>query len=196
MSSMQSAASSTTGSRSFLGGLFGAKKARRNIQSEQVAMQLLYRASKDGFGAGAFHEKCDFMDNTVVVVQAKENGNVFGGYTAAPWKSPPSFEFVEDPQAFLFLLSNVANPRDKAQIFGVRPDDTQYAVCHDPKYGPIFGNGYSLCIYDKCDEVDKKYTNPVSFGFREKPNQLSGKYNFTVNEYEVFQVSLTPPVKK
>merc|ERR1719229_504032 len=189
--------SSTMRSRghSFLGGIFGGKKTR-HIVEEQVTMQLLYRGSKDGFEASAFHEKCDFMDNTVVVVQTKENGNVFGGYTAAPWKSPKSFEFVDDPQAFLFLLSNYTNPRDKAQIFGVYPDDAQYAVCHDPKYGPIFGNGYSLCLYDKCDEVNKNYTNPVSFGFREKPNQLSGKYNFTVNEYEVFQVSLKAPVVK
>lgn len=189
--------SSTMRSRghSFLGGIFGGKKTR-HIVEEQVTMQLLYRGSKDGFEASAFHEKCDFMDNTVVVVQSKENGNVFGGYTAAPWKSPNSFQFVEDGQAFLFLLTNYTNPRDKAQIFEVRPDETQYAVCHDPKYGPIFGNGYSFCIYDQCNEVNKNYTNPVSFDFREKPNQLSGRYSFTVKDYEVFQVSIKPPVKK
>ena len=51
-------------------------------------------------------------------------------------------------------------------------------------------------IYDQCNEVNKNYTNPVSFDFREKPNQLSGRYSFTVKDYEVFQVSIKPPVKK
>lgn len=197
-SSISSMSSMRSRGHSFLGGIFGAKKAR-HVVGEQVAMQLLYRGSKHGFEAAAFHEKCDFMDNTVVVVQAAENGNVFGGYTAAPWKSPHNFEFVEDRSAFLFLLSNKTNARDKAQLFAVQPEETQYAVCHDPKYGPIFGNGYSFCIYDRANEVKTNYTNPVSFGFREKPNQLSGKYNFTVKDYEVFQVSLkplAPPRKK
>jgi len=190
-----SSISSMSSRHSFLGGMFGGKKTRHVVQ-EQVAMQLLYRGSKHGFEASAFHEKCDFMDNTVVVVQTKENGNVFGGYTAMPWKSPQSFQFIEDRSAFLFLLANYANPRDKARLFEIGPDETQYAVCHDPKYGPIFGNGYSLCLYDKCNEVNKNYTNPVSFNFREKPNQLSGRYNFTVKEYEVFQVSIKSPAKR
>jgi hypothetical protein len=47
---------------------------------------LLYRATRDGFTASAFHEKCDGKENTITII--KTNGNyVFGGYTSAKWNS-------------------------------------------------------------------------------------------------------------
>ena len=43
---------------------------------------LLYRATRDGFTASAFHEKCDGKENTITII--KTNGNyVFGGHTSA-----------------------------------------------------------------------------------------------------------------
>ena len=41
---------------------------------------LLYQATRDGFSAKAFHQKCDGYQNTLTII--KTNGNyVFGGYT-------------------------------------------------------------------------------------------------------------------
>ena len=48
--------------------------------------RLLFRASRDGFAASAFHTKCDNKGPTVTV--AKSGVNIFGGFTEKPWTSP------------------------------------------------------------------------------------------------------------
>ena len=48
--------------------------------------RLLFRASRDGFAASAFHSKCDNKGPTVTVV--KRGANIFGGFTEKPWTSP------------------------------------------------------------------------------------------------------------
>ena len=48
--------------------------------------RLLFRASRDGFAASAFHSKCDNKGPTVTVV--KSSANIFGGFTETPWTSP------------------------------------------------------------------------------------------------------------
>ena len=47
---------------------------------------LLFRASRDGFAASAFHSKCDNKGPTVTVV--KSGANIFGGFTEKPWTNP------------------------------------------------------------------------------------------------------------
>ena len=41
-------------------------------------LNLIYRASRDGFEGSQFHAKCDNKQNTLVIIKS-ENGNVFGG---------------------------------------------------------------------------------------------------------------------
>ena len=48
--------------------------------------RLLFRASRDGFAASAFHSKCDNKGPTVTVV--KSGANIFGGFTEKRWTSP------------------------------------------------------------------------------------------------------------
>ena len=48
--------------------------------------RLLFRASRDGFAASAFHSKCDNKGPTVTVV--KSGANIFGGFTEKPWTNP------------------------------------------------------------------------------------------------------------
>ena len=48
--------------------------------------RLLFRASRDGFAASAFHSKCVNKGPTVTVV--KSGANIFGGFTEKPWASP------------------------------------------------------------------------------------------------------------
>ena len=47
--------------------------------------QLLFRASRDGFSADAFHSRCDNKGATVTIVLSENN--IFGGFTEQPWKS-------------------------------------------------------------------------------------------------------------
>jgi hypothetical protein len=64
---------------------------------------LLYRGSRDGFGAEDFHRKCNNQGPTLLLVRSAERGNhVFGAFTNVPWTSS-SMNF-SDKGAFLFQL--------------------------------------------------------------------------------------------
>jgi hypothetical protein len=52
-----------------------------------VKLELLYKASKDGFEASKFHSHCDFKGPTISIIKS-DTGNVFGGYTTIPWSNP------------------------------------------------------------------------------------------------------------
>ncbi len=43
---------------------------------------LLYRASRDGFGAAQYHAKCDDITNTLTIIKTTE-GYIFGAYELA-----------------------------------------------------------------------------------------------------------------
>jgi hypothetical protein len=64
---------------------------------------LIYRASRDGRSAEAFHSKCDNKAKTLTVVKSTD-GYIFGGYAEQAWDSSNQFKF--DPNAVLFSLVN------------------------------------------------------------------------------------------
>ena len=51
------------------------------------SFNLLYRASRDGFLAKDFHDKCDGIPNTIVLVKRRLSNYVFGGVTTKAWDS-------------------------------------------------------------------------------------------------------------
>ena len=55
-------------------------------------LRLLFRASRDGFAASAFHSKCDNKGPTVTVVRC--GANIFGGFTEKPWTSHTVCKFL------------------------------------------------------------------------------------------------------
>ena len=46
--------------------------------------RLLFRASRDGFTASAFHSRCDNKRPTITVVES--DANIFGGFTENAWE--------------------------------------------------------------------------------------------------------------
>ena len=69
--------------------------------------KLLYRATRDGFGAEDFHSKSDGKSYTLSIFQAKEF--IFGGFTTVSWESHIPGQCKSDPNAFLFSLTNKEN---------------------------------------------------------------------------------------
>lgn len=66
---------------------------------------LLWRGSRGGFGAGAFHSRCDCHGNTVTVILDTE-GNIFGGFIPVEWDSAGGLRADESQKNFLFTLKN------------------------------------------------------------------------------------------
>ena len=116
-------------------------------------IELLFRASENGFKASAFHEKCDNIEDTLVLVH-NEKGRSFGGFTHFPWQTPIGDNFyVEDLQrrAFIFSL-------DMMEKFD---PVTNFTIVRSRDYGPAFGNNKEL-DFKVTDLCNKKYHESVS----------------------------------
>jgi hypothetical protein len=102
---------------------------------------LLYKVTRDGFGASSFHSKCDEKANTVTIIKTNNN-YVFGAYTSAAWSSYAGW--VSDSAAFIFSLRrNGVSYSDK---FGVI--NLPYAIYSLSNYGPTFGGGTDIFLAD------------------------------------------------
>jgi hypothetical protein len=69
---------------------FIAKLATEWLPDKQF--ELLYRGSRDGMTAAAFHGKCDGKGPTLVLVAGQSEGQpvcVFGGYASKSWERGP-----------------------------------------------------------------------------------------------------------
>jgi len=150
---------------------------------------LLWRGSRDGFDAAAFHRLCDGKENTVTVIK-NTNGFIFGGFTSIPWSQANSEIFKTDSTAFLFSLTN---PSNTPLILKVK--SPQKVVCHHSSYGPTFG-GYDFYVSSLSNTNRNSYMKFHSNEFpNEKSSTASGKFivggsdiNFQTTEIEVFQV--------
>ena len=47
-------------------------------------MELLYRGTRDGMSANAFHNRCNNKGPTISLFK-NENGYIFGGYASIDW---------------------------------------------------------------------------------------------------------------
>jgi hypothetical protein len=151
-------------------------------------LQLLYRGSRDGFEASAFHRLCDGHRNTVTLISST-NDCIFGGYTPLPWSSRN--EWVSDPSLTSFVFT-IKNPHNLPSRIFKQKHET-YAILTHPSYGPTFGDGHTVHVCDQCHTCNRSYSvftscYPNDTGIAN--NQVfTGAQNFTVKEIEVFEVS-------
>jgi hypothetical protein len=149
---------------------------------------LLYRGTRDGFGAKDFHSRCDDHSNTLTIFKAKESGFIFGGFTSVSWDS--SSYYKSDRNAFLFSLTNKDNQPLKMKV---NPNQHQYAIgCHS-EWGPIFG--YDIFIANNANTTMDSYSNlgdcykhpQYAYGTNEAKSFLSGSRDFLFDEIEVYE---------
>jgi hypothetical protein len=144
--------------------------------------ELIYKASRDGFDANAFHTRCDNKGPTMTIIQSNNN-YLFGGYTSIPWTSDGSYK--NDTTAFLFTLTNPHNiPPTK---YLIKLGGTK-AVYHNGGYGPTFGGGHDIHLANASNSnytnFSKHYTDTTGQG----NNTFTGARDFTTADIEVFQL--------
>jgi len=71
-------------------------------------LELIYRASRDGFKSSTFHEKCDNVKGTLTVAQSKCDDaileKIFGGYVDdCDWSGNGNYKNTYN--AFLFSVN-------------------------------------------------------------------------------------------
>lgn len=148
------------------------------LQNTNKKCKLIYKAKRDGDQASDFHSKCDNMGPLLIIIQTS-TGNRFGGYTSKSWTKPSSYNWPGDELAFIFSL-------DLKRKFEInKPSE---AIGHYNDYGPVFGYGHCFEISSGCLHNSNSYHR--STDSYEGMNQLilTKQSNFTVADYEVFQI--------
>jgi hypothetical protein len=142
-----------------------------NARNIPYNFNLLYRASRDGNTAAAFHAKCDNKGATIVIAKITNSEQIVGGYNPLFWNEKSNTN-KSTSDSFIFTLTTQTA---KVSYSNGDPNSIQNYSVH----GPVFGtsdlyenNGTSWCSnphsYPKIDEM------PI------------GKFH--VDDYEVFQV--------
>ena len=108
----------------------------QDILLKGVKFHLVYKAFDLDDKAETFHEKCDKLDMSLVLVETADDIR-FGGFTTKSWEG--NCEKKEDPNAFVFSLET-----DK--IFEII--ENMPAIGCYPKFGPVFF-GCQIRIFDE-----------------------------------------------
>ena len=115
----------------------------------------MYRATRDGFIAENFHQKCDNFEKILVVIKST-SGNNFGGFTSKPRNSISDFPnsdlanygYVSVASGFIFSFVN-----KNSKLFKTVNSCNKGIFC-DKDNGPSFG-------YGKLEEIRNiTYMNP------------------------------------
>jgi hypothetical protein len=166
--------------------------------------ELLYRGSRDGMTAAAFHDKCDGKGPTLVLVAGQSAGKpvcVFGGYAGKSWERGPDdpdadAKSVDARNSFVFTVLNPFGDGIVKMAVNERSKWVDQAmVCHaccGPWFGYCFGVGSSTssptAVFD-----DWSWCWLVSYGAFGDPlgrgkKTFTGAENYRPLEIEVWSV--------
>ena len=145
-----------------------------------IKFNMLFSTDKDGDRSNTFHQCCDGIFPTVIVI-LDTSGRRFGGYSTQSWgQSCVGANYSRAPGSFIFNLSN-------NQKYDLIDKFNKNAIYRHNSYGPTFGGGYDFYINDQC----KSNSSGCSKSSYNTGNTtiLGGSSSFVVSSYEVYQVS-------
>ena len=154
------------------------QRLKRGIFSnKKISFKLLYCGTKDGDDSKTFHNKCDNIQNQLVLVKTKE-GLKFGGYTRLGFNS--SSKAIVDKDAFLFSL-DIMKTYD-----AIEGKETIYCF---PEYGPTFGCHSDMEITNNfLSNKGRVQTKMNRFKTTQDYELNGGNLYFEFKEVEIFQV--------
>jgi hypothetical protein len=148
----------------------------QNKIKKGAKFKIVYKATELGDKATVFHQKCDNLLMSLVLIETKK-GVRFGGFTTKSWEGNCLQKIDND--AFVFSI-------DKNKIYDIVTNEP--AVGCYPKFGPVFF-GCQIRIYDNFFE--KKSTTCLR-RLNYKTNQdyelNNGEQNFIVKDIEVYDI--------
>ena len=151
-------------------------------------LELLYRASNDGFEGRDFHSRCDNKSTTVTMIKCTDS-YVFGGFTSTSWASTSAY--VACANAFIF---SIHRPGGVSPVkLAPRAMETEHAIFDWPTCGPRFGlvdidMQSTSNIYAKNSTNLNSYVLPPGYPPVDASAFFTGTSKFRAGEVEVFRV--------
>jgi len=157
-------------------------------------IELLYKASVDGFGSKDFHAKVNGYMNTLTVITSEHNRR-FGGFT--PLKFESSDGFKEDNMLESFIFSFYWKKK-----FTLKESRKDCAIYDSEEYGPTFGEAFDIFIANNSNKKKGSYANlnnsyenkevmkenNFQQGSDEANSYMAGSNFFLTKEIEVFHI--------
>ena len=117
-------------------------------------LELVYRASRDGWDGQAFHARCgDDSPSTVTLFRVSGAGpgsrhSVVGGFSSVPWTVADK-RWKSSPGAFVFMLKDGSSTGSTTFKFkpvkgGLKEGSGKKAVFCDHRWGPSFGESLEM----------------------------------------------------
>ena len=161
---------------------------RKLCDFEDQKWKLIYRASRDGFRAIDFHEKCDKIKNTLTIIKTNDS-NIFGGFTPAPWSQKNEFESDDILVSYLFSLLNKNN-----KPYLIYCNNKERAIKCNKDFGPCFGDD-DLVVINGSNLNKRSYLNIGQAYFNNELTIETNKEYFQSEEIEVYCKDYEPLLK-
>ena len=143
--------------------------------------KLIYNSEIDGDKASIFHEKCDNINPTIILIQTKE-GFRYGGYTSVSWEGSEETQFKTDQDAFIFSFDTLKKYESL---------EPQKSIQCSILFGPNFGDGTILIPDYFSEEPNAFYQWPSIYNLSEKDELTLGKTDqINIKDYEVYSIEV------
>ena len=156
------------------------KSGIKNLNSKNLKLKLIYKATRDGDTPEKFHLKCDGISPTISIFKTKDN-YIFGGYTDKNWDN--NSKDLKCNDAFLFSF-------DKMKIY---PGKNGGSIYCSKNHGPWFS--YALGAQENNFLKDEQVKQFEFSSFKsnweniDKEYELNnGKKAYYIKEIEVFHI--------
>ena len=148
----------------------------QDILCKGVKLELVYRAFDMGDKASIFHEKCDKLPMSLVLIETDKDIR-FGGFTTKSWEGNNIKK--KDKNAFVFSL-------EKNKIFDIIKDEP--AIGCYPKFGPVFF-GCQIRIYDEFfSKGGTTCHKGLNYDTKEDYELNNGEQKYLVKDIEVYNI--------
>ena len=148
----------------------------QKILQKGARFKIVYKASEVGDRAMTFHQHCDNIDISLVLIETTK-GVRFGGFTTKTWEGNCQQKFDND--AFVFSI-------DKNKIYEIIKNEM--AIGCYPKFGPVFF-GCQIRIYDNFFNKNSTTCHKkLNFKTTEDYELNNGEQYFIVKDIEVYSV--------
>ena len=148
----------------------------QDILGKGVKFTLAYKAFDIGDNAKDFHQKCDKLNMSLVLIETDKDIR-FGGFTTQSWEG--NNKKKKDNNAFVFSL-------ETNKIFNVFPEEP--AIGCYPKFGPVFF-GCQIRIYDQFfTKGGTTCHKGLNYNTDEDYELNNGQQKFLIKDIEIYNI--------
>lgn len=148
---------------------------------------LLYRASRDGYSASAFHTYAGGYAGIWVVVKAN-NGYIATAYSSLAFTTDGSGGW-RTATANTCWLNNLDNGTTVSSSQYYNTTNLQYSIYDGSGYGPTFGGGHDMYISDNCNSNTYSYSSPSTYTIPSSSTLFGSFSGWSITDIEVYRIT-------